>query len=1159
MKKDNLARKSIFRSRAVSLVMACAMVLGSLWIGPGRTAEAATSDEGVGVLTIEGEDVTLDGSDVIDDSGQSCKATDLKKIRLQRETVYIGSEVNITGTVGNSSTIVEITGYGCYINVESGGVLNASSITGHVSTNNGTINAETMSVSSSGSARTFTNAGTINLTGTYTIENAGGTFNNSGVLKADVFVLDSTITCNNTGEIQANTLSMYTDGSYRAKLYNENLLKLKQFNSKDFASDSFYNRGALKVDDAVLTPKVMTGSDAFIEVRNYINIYGFSDPRIGIRIGKVKADPDAMIMTDGGEFTLEVNGKTKTVTEYTSESVRAGWLVKEAPEMDVDMPSSVYYGTEYDVLSHVTMTAGDGALSVSYAESRMGDDFTDPTTTKPTKPGVYRAYIKSAETEDYRPGSAEADFEIVYLDETTARCTVSGTLSEATYGGAAVYTSPVTVTAPAGYKIRWSEQEGEVSPEDFKASLKLDEERYYDGVIVYYRRNSDGAITESRYGYSTSFYVDTTGPAIVASKADSKEMDTPAASGKTYTARDLELDLTDEMGIQSVTVNGEDKTGTAGAGSMKVTLSAKKPGKTTFKVVASDVAGNKSNWTITLDYALVDPPKTAYTISGTKGKKGWYTSKVSLIPAEGYRISDTLGGTYLDELPYDPEITEVWLQNAKSGIYTSSSEVEEIRIDDLYPVLYRQVKGAHKLISDGDILYGREIRLGATDANPVKLISVTVDGQELSVDSGEDFPVLEAKKTVSKATVVIEDEAGNETEVTFSYQDDALVPTCSATVEDIHLGEEPDPVFETDSDAKADAVFEYKAVDAEDTEYTETKPTELGEYMIRVTTPMTEASDEGVCTATFRILKKEASASVSLQNPLAGTEYYPTVTTDSDGSENVFFEYRVNVEGSLFSTTKPKTAGNYVVRATVPETDMYQSVSCMAEYTILYLETPEKPYVITNEVGKNGYYREDVILEAPEGYTISASPDSGFAKSILYVVGMTKIYLKRDGDDALTGEIALGEILIDKEAPTLTGITGDDDLPLFVTTGAMVYSDSLHILLEDDHLVSVTIGSEVIMAEEGKADILLTADGEIKPITLIAEDIAGNTYELTFTLLAAWRQNDQVPSGVSVTLEKGHEYQLGEGNWTVDGDTTVYGGGRPFYVSESRKYKITQS
>ena len=194
---------------------------------------------------------------------------------------------------------------------------------------------------------------------------------------------------------------------------------------------------------------------------------------------------------------------------------------------------------------------------------------------------------------------------------------------------------------------------------------------------------------------------------------------------------------------------------------------------------------------------------------------------------------------------------------------------------------------------------------------------------------------------------------------------------------------------------------------------------------------------------------------------------------------------------------------------------------------------------------------------APEGYLISSESDGTYSEGVVYAEGMTKLFLKRKSDGAMTDEISLGNIKIDKEAPKLLSITDETGKAVSLTSGAMIYADTLTISLEDENLASVRIGNMGGKVEDKKVEFILDANGEINPFTIVAEDLAGNTYEMAFTLLAAWRKTNLLPAGVSITLETGKEYRLGTGRWKVDGNPTIYVGDQKIYVNQTRKYKIT--
>lgn len=83
--------------------------------------------------------------------------------------------------------------------------------------------------------------------------------------------------------------------------------------------------------------------------------------------------------------------------------------------------------------------------------------------------------------------------------------------------------------------------------------------------------------------------------------------------------------------------------------------------------------------------SYIDTPQTAYTLSGTVGQDGWYTSEVVIYPAQGYLISDSADGVFTSS--YTVKVTAepiIWLKN-ENGAVTRPIQVEKILIDTGMP------------------------------------------------------------------------------------------------------------------------------------------------------------------------------------------------------------------------------------------------------------------------------------------------------------------------------------------------------------------------------------------------------------------------------------------------------------------------------------------
>ena len=385
--------------------------------------------------------------------------------------------------------------------------------------------------------------------------------------------------------------------------------------------------------------------------------------------------------------------------------------------------------------------------------------------------------------------------------------------------------------------------------------------------------------------------------------------------------------------------------------------------------------------------------------------------------------------------------------------------------------------------------------------------------------------------------------------------------TAEVSVANITVGNKPEPVVTTVSNGKADATFEYKAADADDTEYSETIPTAAGTYSVRATIPATAEYLGITCSSEFTIsLNKVTVMDLTVEDIYYGQTVTPTFKTDSDGSVTIMYKLTVAPD-SAYSTTVPTVTGKYTARATVSETDTYEGAVCYKEFSISYLEAPQVAYNPTGKSGNNGYFTSDVQLAAPEGYTISATSDGEYSNSIPYTDELDKIYLRRD-DGALTSAITIIEKpRIDKSAPSITASAGP------IATGSVIYVSDMNVTISDPNLKSLTLNGEPIDLKQGTSNVITLSPGYgIKTFVITAEDIAGNVTTIEFTLKAEWLEDKIILPDVVLPLFSEESYNLDDGQWivtknTTSGavkDTTVYNSDLPVYVNEDGDYTFTK-
>ena len=391
-----------------------------------------------------------------------------------------------------------------------------------------------------------------------------------------------------------------------------------------------------------------------------------------------------------------------------------------------------------------------------------------------------------------------------------------------------------------------------------------------------------------------------------------------------------------------------------------------------------------------------------------------------------------------------------------------------------------------------------------------------------------------------------------------------MVVSATVAVDDLYVGKDIKPVVSTSSDGKDDAVFEYKLSNDPDTAYKTTAPTAAGTYRVRATIPETDRYAKIVCTDEFTIsLNPVKLEEFKVADIYVGQSVTPSFKSDSDGIVSYMYKPFGDPDTS-YTTITPTAAGKYMVRATVKRTATYEIGVFTTTFTISYLDTPAKAFTPVGTAGKEGYFTSDVELTAPDGYTISATPNGVYTKSIPYSDGMSTVYLKRE-DGARTAPITItNKPKIDKTAPKFTSTTGS------LVQGSVMFASNINVTVDDQNLTSLMLNGVSVDLKTIPNHVLTLSPGMgVQKFTIVAEDIAGNTSIIEFTLKAEWLENKVIPADEVLPLNAEEEYNLDEGRWTVTRntadnvvnrapDTTVYNGNLPVYVPENGDYTFTK-
>lgn len=68
-------------------------------------------------------------------------------------------------------------------------------------------------------------------------------------------------------------------------------------------------------------------------------------------------------------------------------------------------------------------------------------------------------------------------------------------------------------------------------------------------------------------------------------------------------------------------------------------------------------------------------------------------------------------------------------------------------------------------------------------------------------------------------------------------------------------------------------------------------------------------------------------------------------------------EYKESsAEDNAYTTEKPSTVGQYIVRVTVAADDDYNEAERDSGFAITYLAAPEPAYTLSGDEGQNGWY-----------------------------------------------------------------------------------------------------------------------------------------------------------------------------------------------------------
>ena len=144
-------------------------------------------------------------------------------------------------------------------------------------------------------------------------------------------------------------------------------------------------------------------------------------------------------------------------------------------------------------------------------------------------------------------------------------------------------------------------------------------------------------------------------------------------------------------------------------------------------------------------------------------------------------------------------------------------------------------------------------------------------------------------------------------------------------------GENPNTPVVTGNTGSGTETFTYATKGG--SSYSETVPTDAGEYTVKVSIAAAGKYAAGEATAEFTIGKAAITPVVTLAGWTYGAEANTPSVSGNTGNGAVTYTYKA-AGATEFTTTVPTAAGTHTVKATIAETDNYQGGEATAEFTI---------------------------------------------------------------------------------------------------------------------------------------------------------------------------------------------------------------------------------
>ena len=238
---------------------------------------------------------------------------------------------------------------------------------------------------------------------------------------------------------------------------------------------------------------------------------------------------------------------------------------------------------------------------------------------------------------------------------------------------------------------------------------------------------------------------------------------------------------------------------------------------------------------------------------------------------------------------------------------------------------------------------------------------------------------------------------------------------------------------------------------------------------------------------------------------------------------------------TYYGDTPVAVTDAYLMKVTVndePQTIVNNQVNVV-------LKPSEQPYIIKAEdmagnwIEMFFWVKEEPVTEAPSEEPSTESPSEEPS---------TEVPSEEPSTESPSEEPSTEPS--DKTAPVIRGVSG----------GGIYYGNQT-VTVTDENLQKVTVNGEAVEISDNRAEFTVKPSDDFYQVVIAAQDKAGNRTECAIEVWETWVRDGIMENGKK-KLRRERIYKLGKGQWTVNGDSTVYQGGSTFYVKNSATYQF---